>query len=228
MIIMEYKEREKKIKKEKWKIALAWIMKGLLILLIPYSIVVKNFALLFILLSCIFVTFLPTIIERRFNIDLPLYFTFIILIVVYFEVIGDVFGLFTYAKAHLMYDKVLHVLSTFLITMLTIMAILSLQYYNKIKLTPAFIFVLAIVIALAIGALYEIFEFITDAFFPTLKAQLSLEDTMFDMIANFFGGLIAGIFSYVYISKYMIKGLNKIEGYLVKLETEIKEHRKQK
>jgi len=192
------------------KVAVAWIMRIFLVSLLPYSIIIKNGGLFFIVLSCNLVAFLPVIIQKRFNVEIPMYFTFAILLVIYLEIIGNLFGLFTPEMAWLGYDKLLHVISTFSITMLSIMLVLSLQYYKKLKLSYGFLFILTILIAMSLGAFYEIFEFISDKIFH-MNAQLGLNDTMFDMIANFFGGLLAAILVYVYT-----KDINKIKHLFIK------------
>jgi hypothetical protein len=177
---------------------LARALQILLILFSIYAAATKNVGLLFIFLMCILATVLPSIIAKKFNADLPPYFSLAILFVVYTEIIGNLLGLFTPEMAAWGYDKVLHVIDTFAITMLSIIIILTFHYYKKIRLVNWFVFVLALMTAMFIGSMYEIFEFISDKIFH-MNAQLGLEDTMYDMIANFFGGLLAGIFVYVFI-----------------------------
>jgi uncharacterized membrane protein YjdF len=74
--------------------------------------------------------------------------------------------------------------------------------------------VLALMTAMFIGSMYEIFEFISDKIFH-MNAQLGLEDTMYDMIANFFGGLLAGIFVYVYMK---VERLKSFKAWLIKIK----------
>jgi|GEM_PF-4346230 len=193
---------------------LAKALQILLILFSIYAAATKNVGLLFIFLMCILATVLPSIIAKKFNADLPPYFSLAILFVVYTEIIGNLLGLFTPEMVGWRYDKVLHVIDTFAITMLSIIVILTFHYYKKIRLVNWFVFVLALMTAMFIGSMYEIFEFISDKIFH-MNAQLGLEDTMYDMIANFFGGLLAGIFVYAYMK---VERLKSFKAWLIKIK----------
>lgn len=66
-------------------------------------------------------------------------------------------------------------------------------------LSPVFIALFAFAFALCIGALWEIYEFSMDSILGLNMQKNGLVDTMWDLIADSLGGLIAATFSYFYI-----------------------------
>ena len=88
------------------------------------------------------------------------------------------------------YDKVLHLMSSF-VAMSFAALILD---HGKDRLSTPLRIVFLITFAIAIAALWEIFEFASDKIFGTSMQELiqhGLDDTMWDMIAATVGAIIA-------------------------------------
>ena len=78
---------------------------------------------------------------------------------------------------------------------------------------PSLLTVFSFCFAIALGALWEIFEFAMDSFFGFNMQKTGLRDTMWDMIVNTVGALIASISGYVYL-RYGWRGVGIFEHYL--------------
>ena len=78
---------------------------------------------------------------------------------------------------------------------------------EKIEAHPKILALLAFLIAIAIGAIWEIFEFTMDQAFGFNMQKNGLHDTMWDLIVDAIGGAIASFAGYFYITSGWKKGL---------------------
>lgn len=67
--------------------------------------------------------------------------------------------------------------------------------------------------ALALGAFWEIFEFVIDGLFGFSMQKNGLIDTMWDLIVDTLGALIAAVSGYLYI-RYRRRGAGIFQHYL--------------
>ena len=104
------------------------------------------------------------------------------------------------------WDAVLHTGSAigFGIVGVTILAILFRK--QKVHASPFIIAVFAFSLAVAIGAVWEIFEFAMDQIFGLNMQKSGLVDTMWDLIVDSIGALLAALGGYFYLSKSDISG----------------------
>lgn len=98
--------------------------------------------------------------------------------------------LFGYYAAYWWYDEVLHVVFPGIASVLLVRTAQALDLFPTKESTGVRAAILTIVVALAVAAAWEIFEFLMDAFQRT-REQDNLVDTMRDMIAGGFGGAMA-------------------------------------
>ena len=100
-------------------------------------------------------------------------------------ILGMYFGFY---ERSLVFDKLMHMLGSFALTALVIMAIT--QYCGQIQFRPSkfFLFTIVLSIAVSMGVFWEVFEFTIDNT-GLVYAQRGLSDTMFDLIANITGVL---------------------------------------
>jgi hypothetical protein len=70
---------------------------------------------------------------------------------------------------------------------------------NRLDASPVIGAALAFTFAVAIGALWEIFEFAMDQIFGTNMQKSGLLDTMADLIVDCIGGLIGASAGYAYL-----------------------------
>jgi hypothetical protein len=94
------------------------------------------------------------------------------------------------------YDKVVHLVSGTAVALLGFIGVIFVDKYMKMNLTPAFILFFTILFGVALGAFWEMCEFLVDFIFGGNLAgpmQNSLNETMLDMLFVFAGSIIVAI-----------------------------------
>ncbi|GEM_PF-603107 len=185
---------------------LSWFMKLSLAGIVPY-LIIKGLGLLeagrypeakesFVVAGAaviaLFISLAPSLISRSAQITLPWLVDFVITLVLYLHVaLGGAMGLY-YVELPLPYDKVLHLFSTVMISVLAFMFVFTLYYTRRIRLSLTFMAIFIIMVAMGLGGIWEILEWSLDKVAGT-SAQTGLDDTMIDMILDLCGGTIAAI-----------------------------------
>lgn len=163
------------------------------------------------LLQCILgiiVMFIPSVVERKFSIDIPnnmeiIYFIFLYC-AIYLGEVRNFYYLIPY------WDVILHAFSG---AMLGALGFSLVCYFNdtdffEINLSPFFVALFAFCFALAAGVVWEIYEFLADSLIGTnmqkfitadgtvLVGHAALKDTMKDLIVDAISSLIITIIGY--------------------------------
>ncbi len=142
---------------------------------------------------------LPSIAKERYHFYLP--FTLEIGIVFFIFItlfLGHMAEFYDYIP---LWDKFAHFQSGILlgITGFILVYIFNENKKMKIDLSPSFVSFFAIAFSLAIGAVWEMVEFVGDSYFNTAW-QLNNSDTMWDLIAAGIGSLIVSILGYFWMN----------------------------
>ncbi|MBI3966253.1 MAG: hypothetical protein HY329_11525 [Chloroflexi bacterium] len=100
------------------------------------------------------------------------------------------------------YDKIAHVLEPACITAIVLVSIVAYRLHQDLAMANWFMIAVSIAVAIASGALWEIFEFTTDqiggcAELPTC-GQYNLLDTNLDLIADAVGSVLGACGGYFY------------------------------
>lgn len=160
----------------------------------------------------LFVTFLPSLLSKHYNIDVPAELEVTIILFIYgILFLGEVQGF--YAEFW-WWNVLLNLLSAIALGFVGLTILYVLQKEDRIDASPLMINILVFCFALAIGTLWEIFEFILD---QTLKFNLqraSLTDTMTDLLVNAIGAALVVIGSYIYTR---LKKVDMLSGVVLKL-----------
>lgn len=185
------------------------------------------------LLQCflgIFAMGFPSIISKRFKLEIPNTVFYFYLIFLYGAIfLGEIQNFYYRFKY---WDLILHTFSGGMIGFIgfSIVDILNNENEN-VSLNPFFIAFFAFCFAVALGAIWEIYEFFCDGFFGINMQKFSLEsgqkligrdalaDTMEDLIVDNIGALVASTIGYISI-KYDKSYLNR---FLIKLRRDKKE-----
>jgi hypothetical protein len=218
-------------KKYNWKNMVFWILLVTLLLSIAFSVVqiirspaesegeeyekVKSDYVL-MLIQCILgliVMFIPSIIERRWSIDIPNYMEILYFIFLYCAIyLGEVRN-FYYLIPH--WDTILHAFSGAMLGALgfTLVSILNDSAKIKIALSPFFVSLFSFSFALASGAIWEIYEYVFDGLLSLNMQKFALEDgvlligrealsdTMQDIIVDALSALVVVIMGHFTIKK---------------------------
>lgn len=156
---------------------------------------------MFLTASVIALSALPAVMERRFNVSTPPEFELLAILFVFASLfLGEVRG---YYLRYWWWDAVLHTGSGLLLGLVGFLLVYVLNQTERIELhmKPSFIALFAFVFAMAMGCIWEIFEFGMDSLLGLNMQKSGLQDTMWDLIVDAFGALVMGIAGYLYTSR---------------------------
>ncbi len=177
--------------KRKVGVFLAYLMQFLIAVFLITAIYKRQYAVIFVSLLALFVTFIPLMLKHKWKFTLPWHLNFLITLSLFLYVAGTVFGWY-HAYHYLYYDKIGHFLGSLTVALLGFTSVLIIDWYTEVELTDKSIIVFVIMFTLAIGALWEIVEFTTDLIFATNAQYDGLHGTMLDLIFDLAGGIVAG------------------------------------
>lgn len=106
------------------------------------------------------------------------------------------------------WDIVFHVGSAIAFSMIATMAILILLQADKLKVSPFWVAVFSFAVAVAIGAIWEIYEFSMDQWFGLNMQKSGLIDTMWNLIVDCVGAIVGATAGYLYLSRDKKTGLS--------------------
>jgi uncharacterized membrane protein YjdF len=158
----------------------------------------KNFDYMRMASANLLIWVIYMILEKKENWKIPRYIRIITLLSITFnDYLGEYLNLYVTSS---LYDRLQHIFGTYALTLWIFFVI---QQFIQIKITnQSLTFLLIISLALALGTIYELLEFIEDEVFkPKIKNQPSLLDTNLDLISDFIGGILALI--HYRISKHL-------------------------
>jgi len=153
----------------------------------------ENFALS---LLALFTLFLPSIIEKKFRIEFPTFFEIIVVVFLFCSIyLGSINSFYDIIW---WWDIALHTLSGVIIAALgfSLVDILNNNERLSLRLSPVFVAIFSFSFSLALGALWEIYEFGMDSIFGMNMQKSGLVDTMWDLIVDAIGALIFSIVAY--------------------------------
>lgn len=159
----------------------------------------------FLILAIMSVILIPLFLGGRFQLHIPSEFQILAVIFVFASLfLGEVRDFY---ERLWWWDIVLHTSSGLLLGILGFLLVYVLNENERapIHMQPRFVALFAFLFAVAVGALWEIFEFSMDKLFGThmQKAMLGdpsgLTDTMWDLIVDTLGALVVGITGWSYM-----------------------------
>jgi hypothetical protein len=147
----------------------------------------------------IFLTLLPALVRMRFSINIPLEFELLAIAFVFASIFLGEF--MDYYARFWWWDLVLHLGSGLLFGLFGFIVVYLLHGEERVplRLNPFFLALFAFAFALAMGALWEIFEFAMDRSFGTNMQKSGLDDTMGDLIVDAFGAFAVAALGWSYI-----------------------------
>ena len=177
------------------------------------AVLEKDWIILFVSILVLALTFLPSLIEKNYKIQLPIEFELIIIIFMYASLfLGDIKSYYT---LFWWWDVILHIGSGIAFGFIGFLILYVLYKGDKIKAKPSTIAIFSFSFGLAIGTMWEIFEFAIDNILRTNLQKSGLVDTMWDLIVNGLGAFVASLIGYFYIKK-------ERRGFFDKLITDFK------
>ena len=185
--------------------AISWFLKLLMVGLLPYLMYTGNYLFTIVTILAVLLSLTPSIIERNYRIQLPFELDLLITIAIFLHTfLGE--WLMFYEKVW-MWDKFLHFFNSAVVAILAFVAVYSLHYTKKLRLTVPFVGFFTLIFSGAMGAVWEIIEFWIDIIFNQTM-QNGLDDTMWDLMYNLIGGGIIAVLGMIYV-KYSVPDTRK-------------------
>lgn len=202
--------------------ALSWLMKFIMIGMFPYVIYKGSYLFAFATAIAIVLSLLPSIVQRNYRITLPFELDLLITLSIFLHTFFGEWLKF-YDRIWI-WDKILHVYGTAVISMLAFMIVYTLHYTKKLRLTLPFVGLFTVISAMAIGSFWEIGEFAVDNIF-NIDTQNGLDNTMWDLIDDLIGGTFVAGVGIIYIKysrpderKRLTRPLGEVFGIKKKIE----------
>lgn len=148
------------------------------------------------------ITFLPALLRRNYRLHLDPGLSLWVTAAVFFHTLGSAgfYGYFGW------WDHLTHALSASLVAGIGYITVRAIDLHTEeIHLPGRVMFGYILIFVLAVGAVWELFEYGLDRFaevtdvMPPLS-QFGLEDTVMDLIFNAIGAVIVGTFGHLYLS----------------------------
>ena len=147
-----------------------------------------------------FLTFLPNLIKNKYRIITPNEFEIVILIFIYASMyLGEMKSFY---DKFWWWDLMLHTISGIIIGIIgfALVQILN-EEKESLKLSPKFVAIFSFSFAIAIGTIWEIYEFAMDSFFGLQMQKSGLVDTMWDLIVDTTGAALISSLGYIYLKR---------------------------
>ena len=180
--------------KTSYGIYLAYFFQALIALNAVHAFLIGEYQAMFTAILMFVLTIVPYIVAKRINVEFPWFVFFLIALALWFHTAGYVQGY--YERFYPYYDKIDHLVSGTAVALLGFLGVILLDKYLKMNLQPAFIIFFTIIFGVALGAFWEMYEFLIDFFFGGSLAgpmQNGLEDTMLDMMFVLGGSIIVAV-----------------------------------
>ncbi len=179
------------------------------------SIIATNWMNILFIIFIIILTSFPTIFARHYKIILPTEFELAAILFIFGSLfLGSAVGFY---YRFWWWDILLHGFSAILLGIIGLLMVWILNHNEKvdISLNPVFICIFSFSFAVAIGVLWEIYEFAVDSILGANMQKSGLVDTMWDLIIDTLGALIVSISAYAYYSTgHKSRVINEIQEFL--------------
>jgi hypothetical protein len=142
-------------------------------------------------------TFTPALLERKLRVALPVEFTLLTCAFLFASFAlgeaGDFYERFWW------WDLVLHGVSAMITGIIGFLSLYVFYMTHRIRMKPIYVAILTFGLAVAVGTLWEIFEFLADWFLGLNMQRSGLVDTMTDLMINAAGAIVAAAMGYFYV-----------------------------
>lgn len=175
---------------------LTWTMTLATMWVVPAALWQGDWPLAIMATIAVAVSLLPAILRRNYRIVFPGLLVFLLVLQLHLHTFWGVW--LRFYDSQWFWDKLLHLTGTMLASLVGFYAAYALHISGKIRLTGPILGFFTVVFGNAMGAWWEIVEFLVD---KTLQknTQYGLDNTMIDLINNFFGSLVAAGLGWLYI-----------------------------
>jgi hypothetical protein len=186
-----------KIKMERIQLVFSSLIRIMILLAIIGAVMSKDWMTLFVSSMAFSLTFAPFIIRRNYKIYIPAEFEIVIILFIYASLFLG--GVHNYYTKLWWWDILLHGAAAIALGFVGFIFLYIFYEEQKIKAKPVTIALFSFSFALAVGALWEIFEFSMDSLFGFNMQKTGLMDTMWDLIVDTGGALFTSVIGFIYL-----------------------------
>jgi hypothetical protein len=185
---------------------LAFFFQILIALNMAYAFGIGDYNAGFFALLMFIFTLVPYWVAKKLDIEFPWFVFFLISLALWFHTAGFIQGF--YLTFYPWYDKVAHLVGGISVALLAFLGVIFIDRYWEMKLTEPFIVGFTLIFGLAMAAAWEIYEFTIDTLFGGSLAgrmQVSLGDTVLDMIFVLIGSVIVAVIAIVWFRTHNVE-----------------------
>lgn len=179
-----------------------------LLVAVIVALIEARWSLAFVALATFGLSLLPVFFARRFGIQLPVRFVGAIVLFIYATIfLGEAFDFYT---RYPWWDVALHggsAMAFGLMGFLFVFVLFEGDRYAAPAWAMAFI---AFTFAVALGVLWEVFEFVMDASFGLNMQKSGLVDTMWDLIVDVIGATLGAAAGFFYLKGQDLGGMGAV------------------
>jgi hypothetical protein len=176
--------------------ALSWMMILAMAWIVPVELLKGNYPLALMAGIATLVSLLPAALRRSFHIVLPWELELLVVLQIYLHAFWGAW--LEMYRVLPFWDKSLHLQGTLLVSLMGFLCVYALHLSGRLRLSGPFIALFTVVFGNALGVWWEILEFATDQILSQ-TTQSGLNDTMWDLIYNLGGSLLAAGMGWLYI-----------------------------
>ncbi len=193
---------------DKIQLIISYLIRLALVVAIGEAIFVQEWVTVFVSFLILLLTFIPAFMYRNFKIHLPIELELTTVVFVYAAIfLGMVRDYYVQVW---WWDILAHAMLGIVMGFAGFLILFMLYHRNKVKASPFMIAIFSFCFAVAIGALWEIVEFFMDEAFGLNMQKSGLVDTMWDIIVDVGGALLASVIGYFYIKGGSPRLVNRI------------------
>jgi hypothetical protein len=188
--------------KSNWKSYVSMLFKLMLVILAIDTFLKGEYIWFLATLVAIFFSFLPAILRRDYNVNLPLVLDIAITLSLFFHTIG---GYLDFYENIQYYDHLTHFISSAAVALIGVAALYVLAFHtNLVTLPPAGFGIFTVLFVMSMGVVWEFLEWGMDIFTGT-QLQHGLDDTMLDFAFDTIAGVLVGIIATLWLKRRVIE-----------------------
>lgn len=139
---------------------------------------------------CTVFVFVPTLMRRYLDLSMPVALEFLLFLALFLHVGGGALGIYDVFGP---WDVVTHFVSTFMLGLIFFTLLyMANHHWGIMRMTPARIVLVTMVIAMSLGFIWEGMEWAADKMFD-IRAQDGIGDTLMDLVMDAVGGMAAAL-----------------------------------
>jgi len=184
---------------DKVQLVVSYTLQIIILITSIIALLQKQWQTGFFALSILLLTALPGLIRRNYKIYMPVEIDLIVILFVFFAIfLGEIHSYYT---IFWWWDIMLHISSGFLLGIAGFFLVHILNEERKLSIQPKLVVLFAFAFAVALGAIWEIFEFSIDQILGLTMQNSSLVDTMWDLIVDTLGAVVISFLGYFYLNR---------------------------